>query len=194
MIQDLSNYTLTPKNDPVLMRPTVKFDFANPPCDPEELANQMLTVMAGNQGIGLSANQIGLPYSVFVVHGDPFACFNPVIVDASEETTVLEEGCLTYPGLYLGIKRPKSIRLRFATIRGNIETKKYTGMTARVIQHEMDHLDGKLFFNRASKYHKDKAFRKHELFMRHPERFQKKEIVRSDTTVPQWSEFGNTSK
>lgn len=187
MSENLDNYFLARPNDPILMRPTQKFDFENPPMDPEELANQLLTVMAGQGGIGLSANQVGLPYSVFVIHGDPFACFNPMIVDVSEETADLEEGCLTFPGLYVTVTRPKHIRLRFTTIRGNVETQKFTGMTARIIQHEMDHLEGKLFFNRVSKYHRDKAFRKHNLFLRHPERFQKKDIVRTDTsTVPQY--------
>lgn len=171
---NLNAINLLPANHPLLTTKTDKFDFANPQIDPQELVNTMLTVMSEQNGIGLAANQIGIPLSVFVVHGDPFACFNPVIVDASEETVALDEGCLTWPGLYVKVKRPKSIRLRFTNIKGEVETKKYTGMTARIIQHEIDHLNGELFYNKSSKYHRDKAFRKHELYLRHPERFTQK--------------------
>jgi peptide deformylase len=157
-----------------LITPTQPFDFANPPVHPEELVNNMLMVMAEQKGIGLAANQLGLPYSVFVCHGDPFACFNPRIVDVSQEEVLLDEACLTWPGLYVKVKRPKSIRVRFTTIKGQVETQKYTGMTARVIQHEIDHLNGKLFFNAATKYHKDQAFRKYKTYQRHPERFTAK--------------------
>lgn len=176
---DLVHYS-----NPILTTPTQDFDFERPPMDPEELANIMLTVMAEQNGIGLSANQIGLPYRVFVLAGDPFACFNPRIVDTSDEEVLLDEGCLTYPALYVKIKRPKSIRIRFTNIKGQTETQKYTGMTARIIQHEMDHLDGKLFFNRASRYHRDSAFRKHKTYKRHPERFNKTEVVRTASTEP----------
>lgn len=171
--------TLVPSTDHGLVTKTIPFDFSNPPMDPEKLVNEMLTIMANERGIGLAANQVGLPYSLFVVHGDPFACFNPKIVDVSEELELLDEGCLTYPGLYVKVKRPKHIRFRFTTIKGDVETKKYTGMTARVIQHEMDHLEGNLFYNAATKYHKDQAFRKFLKYQRHPERFKKTDILRT---------------
>ena len=153
--------TLIPANDVRLTTPTVRFDFkADAPFTVEQIVNHMLTVMSTQNGLGLAANQIGLPYSIFVVHGDPFACINPRIIDSSTEEVLLDEGCLTYPGLTVKVKRPKSIRLRWDTITGSTETKTFTGMTARVIQHEMDHLAGKIYFNRASKFHRDQAFRK----------------------------------
>jgi peptide deformylase len=176
---NLQSISLLESTDPLLTCETEKFDFNDPPIDPQLLVNQMLTVMAEQNGIGLAANQIGVPYSVFVCAGDPFACFNPVIVDYSSDEVALDEGCLTWPGLYVSIKRPSAIRVRFTNIKGEVETHKYNGMTARIIQHEMDHLAGKLFYNRSSKYHRDKAFRKHKTYLRHPGRFTKKEIVRS---------------
>jgi peptide deformylase len=148
---------LLPPNSPQLLTPTQPVNFNE--VNVEEIVNHMLTVMSTQNGIGLAANQIGLPYSIFVVNGDPFACINPRIVDESNEEIVMDEGCLTYPKLYVKVKRPKAIRLRWNTITGDTETKPYTGMTARIIQHEMDHLAGRLYFNRVSKYHRDQAFR-----------------------------------
>lgn len=171
---NLQALSLLPASDPLLTCKTEKFDFKDPPVDPELLVNQMLTIMSEQNGIGLAANQVGIPFSVFVCAGDPFACFNPVIVDYSSDLVALDEGCLTWPNLYLPIKRPSAIRVRFTNIKGEVETHKYNGMTARIIQHEMGHLNGELFYNLASKYHKDKAFRKHKLYQRHPERFTKK--------------------
>lgn len=182
---DLVHYS-----NPILTEKAQDFDFANPFMPAEELANIMLTVMGEQNGIGLAANQIGLPYNVFVLAGDPYACFNPKIVDTSDEQVLLDEGCLTYPALYVKIKRPKSIRLRFTNIKGETETHKYTGMTARIVQHEMDHLAGKLFYNRASKFHKDQAFRKHNLYKRDPMRFHKSEIVHASPSTAMTSQNG----
>jgi peptide deformylase len=113
-------------------------------------------------GLGLAANQVGEPYRIFAMRGQPenFVCFNPKIVQPSEMEVVLEEGCLTYPGLLVKIKRPQHIRVRFQMPNGDTITKQFTGMTARVFQHEMDHLDGIVFFNRANRYHKELAFKK----------------------------------
>ena len=102
--------------------------------------------MLSHDGIGLAANQIGLPYRVFAIKANPvLVCFNPRIVDYSKETIVLEEGCLTFPGLYLKIKRPRDIKCRFTYPNGETITKTFTGATARIFQHELDHLNGILF-------------------------------------------------
>jgi peptide deformylase len=113
-------------------------------------------------GLGLAANQVGEPYRIFAMRGQPenFVCFNPRIVQPSEMEVVLEEGCLTYPGLLVKIKRPQHIRVRFQLPNGDTITKQFTGMTARVFKHEMDHLNGLVFFNRANRYHKELAFKK----------------------------------
>jgi peptide deformylase len=69
--------------------------------------------MLYNDGLGLSANQIGLPYRAFAIKAEKIiVCFNPRIVDYSEETIYLEEGCLSYPNLYIKVKRPKKIKIR----------------------------------------------------------------------------------
>lgn len=146
--------------DPLLTTPCQEFDFSNPPIDPEKLAHDMLDFMVKAKGIGLSANQVGFPYRVFTMRGEPsFACFNPKIVHKSDEVTYLDEGCLSFPNVVCKIKRSNEVRLRFQTYSGAVTTKTFHGLTAKVIQHEMDHLDGVLFFNRANKYHRDKALK-----------------------------------
>lgn len=147
--------------NPILTTRVPDFDVINPPVNPHELVDHMLQVMQKYKGIGLSANQLGLPFRVFVMRGPEynFACFNPKIVSMSEDTNLLEEGCLSFPGVNVKIKRSNNVRLRFTTPSGGIDTKSFDGLTARVVQHEMDHLDGVLFFNRANKYHRDKALK-----------------------------------
>lgn len=122
------------------------FDFSNPPIDPIELAQNLTETMLANGGIGLAANQCGLPYRVFAVASNPvLVCFNPIIVDRTTETVELEEGCLSFKGLILKIKRPLAIKARFTMPNGVTETHKYTGMTARIFQHEYDHIEGITF-------------------------------------------------
>ena len=83
--------------------------------------------------------------------------FNPRIVDISSEMVYLEEGCLSYPNLWVKIKRPKKIKVRFTNPDGQTETRVFDGMSARVFQHELDHLDGILHVKRANKFHLDQA-------------------------------------
>lgn len=156
------NLKLVPPNDPILTKPCDVFDFGNPPIDPIEFAKDLIKTMYDSNGIGLSANQVGIPYRVFAMRGAPenFVCFNPKLVQPSEMEVILEEGCLTYQGLLVKIKRPQHIRVRFTTPNGETLTKQFTGMTARTFQHELDHLDGIIFYNRANRYHRDQALRK----------------------------------
>jgi peptide deformylase len=153
---------LVSKNDPILTTPCQKFDFANPPFDPIEFAYEMVKFLHEYNGIGLAANQVGVPYQVFALRASPenYVCYNPKVVMPSEETIILEEGCLTYPGLFVKIKRPRHVKVRFQTPNGETRTETFTGMTARAFLHEMDHLEGKIFYNQANKYHRDQAFSK----------------------------------
>ena len=139
-----------------------EFDFTDPPFDPVDFAQNLVKFMYENNGLGVAANQVGNPYRIFAMRGSPenFVCFNPKIVKPSESQIVLEEGCLSYPGLVVKIKRPQHIRVRFTTPNGDTITRQFTGMTARVFQHELDHLDGIKFYDRANKFHRDQAMRK----------------------------------
>lgn len=147
--------------NPILTKPTQQFDFNNPFENPIELAVELMKEMNDNNGVGLSANQIGKPYSIFVLRSHPenIVCFNPKIVNVSHDLIEMEEACLSFPGVNLKIKRPSQIRLRFQMPSGMTDTKTFDGLTARIVQHEMDHLNGILFINRANRYHRDKAMK-----------------------------------
>jgi len=152
---------LVEPNDPILVTKMENFSFSNPPVDPYELARDLVQFMYDNNGIGLAANQVGLPYRVFAMRGHPqnFVCFNPRIVQPSAQQIILEEGCLTYPGLLVKIKRPQHVRVRFTMPNGEVRTDTFIGMTARIFQHELDHLDGVKFFDRANRYHREKSLK-----------------------------------
>ncbi len=153
---------LVKSDDNILRTQCDEFDFNNPPFDPVEFSKEMVKFMYDNNGIGLAANQVGVGYRIFAMRGQPenFVCFNPRIVQYSNETVVLEEGCLSYPGLIVKVKRPQHIRCRFQTPNGDTLTKQFTGITARVFQHEIDHLDGVIFYNKANRVHRDQALRR----------------------------------
>lgn len=166
---------LVDPNDPILTTPCQVFDFKNPPFDPTKFAKDLVKFMYDKNGIGLSANQVGVPYRVFAMRGQPenFVCYNPKIVQPSEMTIELEEGCLTYPNLLVKITRPQHVRVRFTTPNGDTMTRQFTGLTARIFQHELDHLDGVIFYNRANRYHRDQALKK----WRNGEKFEMKVSV-----------------
>jgi peptide deformylase len=149
-------------DDRYLLEQCEEFDFKDPPFDPIDFAHNLIKFMYENNGLGVAANQVGVPYRIFAMRGAPenFVCFNPKIVSHSKDEVVLEEGCLSYPGLLVKIKRPTVIRVRFNTPNGDSLTKQFIGMSARVFQHEYDHLDGIRFFDRANKFHRDQAMRK----------------------------------
>lgn len=137
---------LIDRKNNILRNSAQKFNFSNPQIDPVVLYNDLGKMMLEKNGLGLSAPQIGFPYRVFVIRSDPvIPFFNPIIVDKSEDVLDLEEGCLTYPNLLLKIKRPQVIKVRFADPKGEYQTRIFQDYTARVIQHEVDHLDGILF-------------------------------------------------
>lgn len=153
---------LVKSNDPILRQKSIPFDFENPPVDPYKLAEDLAETMIANKGVGLSACQVGLPYRVFVVGdytqpNDIVAMFNPKIVNYEGEQVLIEEGCLSFPGMFIKIKRPASIRIRYASPNGVIDTKVFDQIPARIIQHEYDHMDGVLFQRRANTYHLEQA-------------------------------------
>jgi len=145
-------------NDPILKQKIPNFDFTNPPTDPIQLAKDLAETMIENNGLGLSANQIGLSFRAFAMKAEKIiVCFNPKIVDSSTETVILEEGCLSYPYLFVKIKRPKRIKVRYTEPNGNVVTRVFDGITSRCYQHELDHLDGIVYTKRANKYYLDLA-------------------------------------
>lgn len=153
---------LVAANDPILTKPCEYFNFTAPPFDPIDFSKEIVKFMYDSNGIGLAANQVGVPYNIFAMRADPenFVCFNPKLIFRSEAEIVLEEGCLTYPGLLVKVKRPQHIRVRFNTPNGDTLTKQFTGMSARIFQHELDHLSGVVFYNQANRFHREQALKK----------------------------------
>jgi len=117
------------------------------------LVEKMFTAMDDEKGIGLAAPQIGISKRVIVVSVDEkgferLALINPEILYRSEETDVMEEGCLSVPGVNADVRRPVEAVVRGITRSGRLVEISAGGLLARVLQHEIDHLDGILFIDR----------------------------------------------
>lgn len=152
---------LVKPRDEILRKPTEKIDFRNPQVDPIEIYNQLGKRMIDLNGIGLSACQVGLPYHVFVLRTEPImAFFNTEIVDVSQEKLNIEERCLSFPGIQLSIKRPQVIKVRYSDPTGERKTAKFQDMTARIIQHELDHCNGITFGQRVTRLALERAIKK----------------------------------
>ena len=154
------------KEEKFLRKKTEDFDFKRYSAKQiRELLQTMKTTMRVAHGIGLSANQIGLDFKVFVAEvpdaqgGNKFyAIFNPKIERTSGEDVDFEEGCLSIPYVYGEVARPKQITISAQDKNGKSIKIKAWGLLARVFQHEIDHLDGKLFIDRTKKIHKVEKF------------------------------------
>jgi len=162
------NLEFVSETSPVLLQECEEFNFDNPPFDPKEFAQALHDKMVKSDGLGLSANQVGQPYRVFVMRtGEkPYAVFNPKVVDVSDRELVMKEGCLSFPLLYLSVKRPDSVRIRFQDETGEMRTEQFIGMTARIAQHEFDHMLGKVYTQKASQYEAQRAMRKRMILKR----------------------------
>lgn len=142
------------KDEKFLRRTTSLFDFKKyGKKETRELVKTMRQSMQEADGIGLSANQIGLNVKVFVakVENKFYAVFNPEIVIASKETVNLDEGCLSVPGVYGAVERPARVTLKGTDQNGKPLKIKAWGLLARVFQHEVDHLNGQLFVDKAKR-------------------------------------------
>jgi peptide deformylase len=138
--------------DPALrMRAREVEDFDG---DLRRLAERMTQLMRDASGVGLAATQIGIIRRVFVVQTDPdedpIAVVNPVVVEQSDETVVDDEGCLSLQGVQMPVERPTSIRLEGRDLEGGKLTLDLADHAARVVQHELDHLDGVLILDRTT--------------------------------------------
>lgn len=167
-----SKMHIVPPSHPAFTKKIDNFEFGS--IDAKQLADDMIEMMHKAGAAGLAANQLGLEHRVFVLNTnpEPLACFNPKVVHYSEKYSVKEEGCLTFPGLFVKIRRPEWIRVRFYDAEGNIQTENLNGPVARAFQHELDHLDGVNYLGRAKKIHMDQAKRKQKLIERKLKRMQ----------------------
>ena len=155
-------YELVEEATKVLREPTSEFDFENPPECPKEVEKNLSEAMERFGGIGLSANQLGLDYRVFVMRTADSgikAFFNPEVTKLSKETEMMKEGCLSFPDIYLMIKRPKAIEFEYTDSDGERHTLQLEGIGSRCVQHELDHLNGIIFLQRASRFKIERALK-----------------------------------
>ena len=161
-------FPLIPPSDPRLLMQIApfmddtleQFGFA----DRKELSKVMYDNMVKYGGLGLSANQVGLPYRMFVMGGHPQvedgkvrSVFNPLINDVSPESINLKEGCLSFPFLFLSIKRPKWCSVRYTDENGEEIEETLHGMSARIFMHENEHMNGYVFTDLVSKLKLERA-------------------------------------
>jgi len=131
------------------------------PCEPiaavsaeiSALAADMLETMYDAPGIGLAAPQIGVMKRIIVMDcikdgpPEPMALLNPEVLWSSEDLGSYEEGCLSIPDQYAEVKRPASVRVEWTDLDGQLQEREFEGLWATCVQHEIDHLDGKLFID-----------------------------------------------
>ena len=135
---------LIPSNDKLLHEKIVKCSYN---LDRGKLSYTLNENMFHHNGVGLSANQIGIKERAFVMISDiksqdTLTCFNPKIIKESKEMVTMEEGCLSYPDLFLEIPRPSTIVVKYEDEGKKIHKERLTGFIARIFQHEYDHMEG----------------------------------------------------
>jgi peptide deformylase len=148
----------------VLHKAPQPFNFEADKDSAQSVANVLFERMKQLGGVGLSANQVGLDMRVFVMGlGETkIAVFNPIIISYSKIEEVFNEGCLSYPGIILAINRPTKITATYQDETGKFVEQDFNGLTARIFQHEYDHMNGTDYTQRVSKFKLDFAKKKFE--------------------------------
>ena len=154
-------YQLVEEASKVLRQPPLEFDFENPTHDPKEVEKNLSEAMEKFGGLGLSANQVGVDVRMFVMRTQDGiqGFFNPELTRISQETDLLKEGCLSFPDIYLMIKRSKVVEMKYFDADGKEHITTLEGLGARCVQHEIDHLNGIVFLQRASKLKLERALK-----------------------------------
>ena len=158
---------LVEQHDIILNQKCEPFNFDEPVMDPYELSNELQKIRVEGGGIGLAAPQVGINTQVLVIGMGNFETegvedynqvfFNPNILSMGDEKTYMIEGCLSYPGLFVKVKRPKSMVMEWWTEEDTRCEETFDGVTSRILQHEVDHLNGITFLKRAQRFHLEKA-------------------------------------
>ena len=151
----------------ILKKPTISVDEDMD--NVVKLAEQMHTIMAQHNGIGLAAPQVGLDKSFFIM-GDKSRyklIVNPKIIEKGDKEGLINEGCLSFPGLFLKVLRPLNVVVEYVNSNGEKVNEKLEGMMSRVFQHETDHLNGITFDTLVSKLKLDMAMKKLNKRLKH---------------------------
>ena len=143
----------------------------------KKLINDLFETMYNSKGIGLAAVQVGILKRVLVIavsskdeKKNPMSFINPVIKNLSDETSVYEEGCLSIPETFIEIERPKICEVEYIDLDGKKKTIKCDGLLSTCLQHEINHLDGKLIIDHLSKLKRDIIIKKISKTKKNPDR------------------------
>ena len=168
-------FELVPDTHPILKEVLPEFPFVNPPVNPNVFASSLVETCRKYNGYGLSANQCGFNYRVFVMGaGDEYvAFFNPKIVKTEGEVH-MGEGCLSFPMLELHITRPKEIWVEYQDFNGEKKEAHYVGISARCFLHELDHMNGVVYTSRTKPLALQSGMKKREKFIKMQRKAQKK--------------------
>ena len=139
-----------------------------------EIAKKMMQIMLEAPGVGLAANQIGILkqiVTIFFVDQETkeqiqYTLFNPNIISYSQEKIIMEEGCLSLPEQFAKIERPQNIELEYLDENNKLIKKEVSGVESRILQHEIDHLSGKLFVDYLSSLKRNIMIKKVEKFLK----------------------------
>ncbi|MBF9044489.1 peptide deformylase [Rhodobacterales bacterium HKCCE4037] len=164
---------------PIILHPDPRLKKVAQPVDDlsdelRVLADDMLATMYDAPGIGLAGPQVGVLKRLIVLDcvkeegaaPRPMAMFNPEVIASSDETNVYEEGCLSIPEIYADVTRPEEVTVRWIDVNGNEQEETFDGLWATCVQHEIDHLDGKLFIDYLSPLKRQLITRKMVKFKR----------------------------
>lgn len=140
--------------DPSMSVKPIPFDFEVDKDKAVELSTALYTKMKEFGGAGISANQLGLPYRVFVIGNAETsrAFFNPTIIGVSKEEVVMEERSLSFPDFSLSLRRPEIVSIEYQDDTGASHTDTFSGVAARIILHEYDHMEGRNFMMHSSNF------------------------------------------
>ena len=137
--------------------------------DIEKFERDYIKLMLDENGMGLAANQVGITKRFFAIGHDSFDTFqkhaiiwNPQVINFSEEKVIDVEGCLSFPGIFVKIERPKEIEVQYETTQGKTKFAKLDGMESKCFQHELDHLEGITFNKKVSKLKWEMATKRSE--------------------------------
>jgi peptide deformylase len=157
-------------DDPVLRKPCDPVDpwTAEVLLNIDDLLREMHETMRAENGIGLAANQIGRSLRIFILKSELSykAFINPELLHVSELVDFETEGCLSIPGAIAATKRYRKVRLRWIDKEGTNQEADFENMDAFAIQHEMDHLDGKLYVDQLKPLKRDMVIKKHKKFVK----------------------------
>ena len=164
------------ENHPMLRMPIPEYKGALPSPVMTNLIKRLKLTMKLYGGIGLSANQCGIFERVFISGTDEcqLACINPKLIGTSAGMIKADEGCLSFPGLYIKIDRPNSIQVEFTDENGQVQQTMLEGLSARCFLHELDHMNGKKFIEYAGPVALQMARKKQDKLMKKVVRNQKK--------------------